>query len=140
MKCKLYKAFIVPYFSYCSIVWHFCGARNKNKLEQLNKRGLRIVLDEKSLHYREPLSRFNSVICIALPRCQDMMKTVFKTIQFETMPKYSRGLFQTRNTEIKETCYPIHQYNHLWSSLLQIYFCKHVEQTNRGPEVINDLE
>ena len=80
------------------------------------------------------------VICIALPRCQDMMKTVFKTIQFETMPKYTRGLFQMRNTEIKETCYPIHQYNHLWSSLLQIYFCKHVEQTNRGPEVINDLE
>ena len=64
------------------------------------------------------------VIYITLPRCQDMMKTVFKTIQFETMPKYTRGLFQMRNTEIKETCYPIHQYNHLWSSLLQIYFCK----------------
>ena len=59
-----------------------------------------------------------------------MMKTVFKTIQFETIPKYTRGLFQMRNTEIKEACYPIHQYkiyNHLWSSLPQIYFCKHVE-------------
>ena len=80
------------------------------------------------------------VICIALPRGQDMIKTVFKTIQFETIPKYTRGLFQMRNTEIKETCYPIHQYNHLWSSLLQIHFCKHVERTNRGPEVINVLE
>ena len=28
-----------------------------------------------------------------------MMKTVFKAIQFETMPKYTRGLFQTRNSE-----------------------------------------
>ena len=28
-----------------------------------------------------------------------MMKTVLKTIQFETMPKYIRGLFQMRNTE-----------------------------------------
>ena len=72
------------------------------------------------------------------------MKTVFKTIQFEMMPKYIRsGLFQMRNiermqaTRIKETCYPISQYNHLWSSLLQIYFCKHVEQ---GLEVINVLE
>ena len=27
-------------------------------------------------------------------RCQDMMKTVFKEIQFETMPKYICGLFQ----------------------------------------------
>ena len=28
-----------------------------------------------------------------------MMKTVFKAIQFETMPKYIRGLFEMRNTE-----------------------------------------
>ena len=28
-----------------------------------------------------------------------MMKTVFKVIQFETMPKYIHGLFQMRNTE-----------------------------------------
>ena len=32
-------------------------------------------------------------------RCQDMMKTVFKAIQFETMSKYIRGLFLMRNTE-----------------------------------------
>ena len=32
VKCKLYKAFIVPYFSYCSAVWHFCGARNRNQI------------------------------------------------------------------------------------------------------------
>ena len=48
VKCKLYKAFIVPYFRYCSAVWHFCGAPNRHKLENLNKRALRIVLDEKS--------------------------------------------------------------------------------------------
>lgn len=29
LKCKLYKAFIVPYFKYCSAVWHFCEAPNK---------------------------------------------------------------------------------------------------------------
>ena len=28
-----------------------------------------------------------------------MMKTVFKTIQFEAMPKYIHGLFIMRNTE-----------------------------------------
>ena len=129
MKCKLCKAFIVPYFSYCSAVWHFCGARNRNKLQHLNKRPLRIVLDEKSLHYQEPLSRFNSSDLYSITQ-----------VPRHAMPKYTRGLFQMRNTEIKKTCYPIHQYSHLWSSLLQIYFFKHVEQTNRGPEVINVLE
>ena len=100
VNCKLYKAFIVPYFRYCSAVWHFCGARNtcRNKLEHLNKRAHRIVLDEKSLHYQELLSKVNSSDLYSI-RCQDIMKTVFKTIQFETLPKYIRGLFQMRNTE-----------------------------------------
>ena len=98
VKCKLYKAFIVPYFRYCSAVWHFCGARNRDKLENLNKRALRIVLHEKSLHYQELLNEFSSSDLYSIG-CQDMMKTVFKTIQFETIPKYMRGLFQVRNTE-----------------------------------------
>ena len=58
VKCKLYKAFIVPYFRYCLAVWHFCGARKRNKSQYLNKRALRIVLDEKSLHYQDLLSKF----------------------------------------------------------------------------------
>ena len=98
VKCKLYKGFIFLYFRYCSAVWHFCGARNRDKLENLNKRALRIVLDEKSLHYQELLNKVNSSDLYSI-RCQDMMKTVFKTIQFEAMPKYMRGLFQMRNTE-----------------------------------------
>ena len=92
VKCKLYKAFIVPYFRYCSAVWHFCGAQNRRKLENLNKRELSIILDEKSLHYQELLGEFDSCDLYSI-RCQDMMKTVFKAIQFETMPKYIRGLF-----------------------------------------------
>ena len=70
----------------------------RHKLENLNKRALRIVLDEKSLHYQELLSKSDSSDLYSV-RCQDMMKTVFKAIQFETMPKYIRGLFQMRNTE-----------------------------------------
>ena len=98
VKCKLYKAFTVPYFRYCSAVWHFCEARTRHKLENLNKRALRIVLDEKSLHYHELLSKFNSSDLYSM-RWQDMIKIVFKAIQFETMPKYICGLFQIRNTE-----------------------------------------
>ena len=75
-----------------------------------------------------------------------MMKTVFKVIQFETMPKYILGLFQMRSTErnlrgsrtrrlvipyVNTTTYGLHSF---------IHFCKHVEQANRGPEVINVLE
>ena len=41
---KLYKAFILPNFDYCSSVWHFCGARNTDKMEALNRRILRFIL------------------------------------------------------------------------------------------------
>ena len=84
MKCKLYKAFIVPYFRYCSAVWHFFWVRNRDKLENLNKSALRIVLNEKSLHYHELLNKVNSSDLYSI-RSQDKMITVFK----DTMPKYT---------------------------------------------------
>ena len=46
-KLKLYFAFILPHFQYCSMVWHFCSARNCEKLESLNKRALRIVFNRR---------------------------------------------------------------------------------------------
>jgi len=43
---KLYKAFILPHFHYCSSVWHFCSAQNTEKLDTLNKRIIRFILDD----------------------------------------------------------------------------------------------
>ena len=97
MKCNFYKAFLIPYFRYCSAVWHFCGARNRDKLENLNKRVLRIVLKEKSLHYQALLNKINSTGLYSVTN-QDMMITVFKAIHFDMMPKYLSGLFQMKNT------------------------------------------
>ena len=34
---KLYKAYILPHFYYCSSR-HFCGARDADKLDSLNKK------------------------------------------------------------------------------------------------------
>ena len=56
-KLKLYKnnALILPHFQYCSTVWHFCRARNCEKLESLNKRALRIVLNDEVSSYQQLL-------------------------------------------------------------------------------------
>ena len=69
-----------------------------------------------------------------------MMKTVFKAIQFETMLKYIRGLLQMRNTErnlrgSRKLVIP-----NVNTTTFGLHSCKHVEQTNRGTEVINVLE
>ena len=33
VRARLYKAFILPYFQYCSAVWHFCGVSSSDKQE-----------------------------------------------------------------------------------------------------------
>ena len=57
LPCKkkeaLYRAFISPYFSYCSQVWYHCGSRNIEKLERTNARALRFVYNDKISSYEQ---------------------------------------------------------------------------------------
>ena len=54
---RLYKAFILPHFYFCSSVWHFCGTRNIQKLEAVNKRFLRFILNDYTSHYTTLLNK-----------------------------------------------------------------------------------
>ena len=54
-KLKLYNALILPHLQYCSTVWHFCSARNRDQLESLNKRALRVVFNDKVSSYQQLL-------------------------------------------------------------------------------------
>ena len=58
-KLQIYKAAIMPYFNYCSLVWHFCKGSDKNKLEQINERGLRAVFCDWGSSYAELLTKAN---------------------------------------------------------------------------------
>ena len=42
-KLQIYKSAVLPYLNYCSLVWHFCKAGDRDKLERINERGLRAV-------------------------------------------------------------------------------------------------
>lgn len=42
-KLLLYKAAILPHLTYCSIIWHFCRASDKRKVERLQERALNVV-------------------------------------------------------------------------------------------------
>ena len=53
---QLYKAFILPHFYYCSI-WHFCGKRNTDKMEALNKRILKFILKDNDSNYSQLLEK-----------------------------------------------------------------------------------
>ena len=54
-KLQLYKSAVLPYLTYCHLVWHFCRASDTRKLERLQERGLRAVYKDKPASYTQLL-------------------------------------------------------------------------------------
>ena len=46
----LYKPLILSHFNYCCLVWMFCSKTLQNKINQIQKRALRIVYNEPNLN------------------------------------------------------------------------------------------
>jgi len=42
-KLVLFKSAILPYLTYCHLVWHFCRASDTRRLKRIQERGLRAV-------------------------------------------------------------------------------------------------
>ena len=75
VRMSLYRAFIESNFQYCNTVWHFCSKASLFKLEKLNKRALRVVLNDHISCYSDLLS--NS-------KCTSLYLSRIKTIAIET--------------------------------------------------------
>ena len=59
------------------IMWHFCSAYSRNKLEQLNKQILKVVLKDSSSIYEDLLTKLN-MTNLEAGRVQSMMVTLYK--------------------------------------------------------------
>ena len=94
---KLYKAFILPHFYYCSSVWHFCGGRNTNKVDNLNKRILRLILQDYSSPYDILLSKVN-LKSLFIRRLQNLMITLYKILFFANYPGCLKDMFTERSS------------------------------------------
>ena len=95
---KLYKAFILPHLHYCSSVLHFCGARNTEKLDALNKRSLiRFILNDVESTYSTLLDKVN---CVSLynRRIHNMLILLYKSLFLTKYPIYMRNMFTFRTT------------------------------------------
>ena len=42
-KLELYKATVLPYLTYCHLIWHFCRASGSRRLERIQERALRAI-------------------------------------------------------------------------------------------------
>ena len=138
---KLYKAFIFPHFYYCSSVWHFCGARNAEKVDDLNKRILRLILQDYSSPYDILLSKVN-LKSLFIRRLQNFMITLYKSLFFTNYSGYLKDMFTVRSSSYnlrgnhilalpnpKTTTYGLHSFSYLaskiWNSLPDTYKTLH---------------
>ena len=94
---KLYKVYILPHFYYCSSVWHFCGARDADKLEALNKRILRFILGDYSSPYNTLLPKVSST-SLFNKRIQNFLIQLYKSLFFTHFPTYMKNMFSLRSS------------------------------------------
>ena len=84
---KLSQPSILPNFNDCSSVCHFCGARNVDKVDNLNKRILRFILLDYSSPYDILLSKVN-MKSLFIKRLQNFMITFkYKSLFFTNYPR-----------------------------------------------------
>ena len=93
----LFKAAILPYFTYSHLVWHFCRASDSRKLERVQERALRAIYCDRSTSYNKLLSMAN-LCTLCNRRLQDMAVLMYKT-KNNICPKYIADLFYKIDTK-----------------------------------------
>ena len=92
---QLYKAFIIPYFQYCNTIWHFCSARNTEKLELLNKHALKIILNGNFSSYMMLLKKLD-LASLKTGRLLVILTALYKSL-LGIMLAYASSLLRLRN-------------------------------------------
>ena len=93
----LYKAFILPHFCYCCMVWHFSSKQDSDKLDHLNKCILRFIFKDFNSKYNNLLKRAGTVD-LKDKRIQNMILTIFKCFHFSDYPRYLKDMFRLRSS------------------------------------------
>ena len=98
MKCKLilFKSAILPYLTYCHVVWHFCKASDTRKLERLQERGLNAVFKDNNSSYEQLLKKAD-LPTLLNRRLQDLCILMYK-VKHKLCPAYISNIFKEPNS------------------------------------------
>ena len=102
----LYDTMILPLFDYCSAVWDGCGKTNRDYLDKLQRRAVRIIEGRKIQHHEINLtlswpsleSRRKYQICLPIFKCLNGLAAAYLLHDFN----YSRDIhaYNTRNKDL----------------------------------------
>ena len=95
-KLQLYKAAILPYLTYCHLVWHLCRSSDARRLERIQERALRAVFCDKSSTYDTLLS-MAGLCSLRNRRLQDIGILMYK-VMHNLCPNYISSFFKFPNS------------------------------------------
>ena len=90
------NTYILSYFNYCPLVWHFCGPASTHKIEKLHERVLRWVQNDYISDYPDILSN-SKTSTLYLKRVRIIAQETFKVIN-NMSPKYTQELIRFRDS------------------------------------------
>ena len=110
-KLQLFKAAILPYLTYCHLVWHFCRASDARKLERIQERALRAVYCDKGSSYDRLLDMAN-LCTLRNRRLQDIAVLMYK-VKNNLSPSYICSLFKIPQSKytLRNNDYVIPRFN-----------------------------
>ena len=93
------KSFILSNFNYCPLVWHFCSKTDTDRMEKIQKRVLRMVLDDYESDYETLLQKTN-MSTLQIIRIKTLATEIFKTFH-SLNPIYMNEIFQTNPSKTR---------------------------------------
>ena len=101
-KLLLYNSFIECYFTYCSVLWHFCSNVDTLKMEKLHEKALRFCTLDFASSYSQLLAVcYKSSLYTA--RLRKMMEMTYRILN-GMYPTYLRDLIKTKETRDLRCC------------------------------------
>ena len=96
-KNVLIQSFIFSNFNYCPLVWHFSSSKSLQKIENIQKRALRFLLDDNDSTYEELLVKSRRLKLnnnfMSVKRLKVLCTEIYKTLK-NLNPSYMSDIFQ----------------------------------------------
>ena len=96
-KLALVQSFIFANFNYCPLVWHFSSSKSLLKIERIQKRALRSLLNDNESPYELLLSKSGKTL-MNIHRLKILCTEIYKTLQ-NLNPVYMKDIFQFRSND-----------------------------------------
>jgi exonuclease III len=111
-KLLLFHSFILSYFNYCSVVWHFCDTTTTKYVEKIQKRALRFIYNDFKSTYGV-LRQKSGISLVYIQRLRAILFEVHKSVN-KIGPVYMHNLFKVKPVHYemrKKICVELPKYN-----------------------------